>query len=208
MVGYVRPFLVASLFALQLTSPLGAEPAAQGASGGSPEATSLTGTPLRVPRLSNLEKLTGDLESAQRTLAANPNDADAIIWVGRRYGYLWRFNDSIAMFTNGIDRWPNNPKFYRHRGHRYISIRQFAKAQADLARGGQLIKGKPDEIEPDGAPNPAGQPRSTLQFNIWYHLGLAQYLQGNYAAAYDAYVECMKVSTNDDSVARPAIGCG
>ena len=36
---------------------------------------------------------------------------------------------------------------------------------------------------------PAGKPRSTLQFNIWYHLGLAYYLQGNYARAYDAYVE-------------------
>ena len=63
-----------------------------------------------------------------------------------------------------------------------------------------MIKGKPDEIEPDGAPNPAGKPRSTLQFNIWYHLALSHYLQGNYAKAYDAQVECMKVSNNDDSI--------
>jgi hypothetical protein len=62
------------------------------------------------------------------------------------------------------------------------------------------VKGRADEIEPDGAPNPAGKPRSTLQFNIWYHLGLARYLQGNFQGAYDAYVECMKVSTNDDSI--------
>ena len=63
-----------------------------------------------------------------------------------------------------------------------------------------MIRGMPDEIEPDGAPNPAGKPRSTLQFNIWYHLGLAYYLTGDYAKAVDAYNECMKVSSNDDSV--------
>jgi tetratricopeptide (TPR) repeat protein len=166
-----------------------------------PEATSLSGKPLFVPAtLPNKEKLEADLAQAEKTLAANPKDAEAIIWVGRRLGYLWRFNDAIAMFTKGIELHPDNPKLYRHRGHRYISIRQFARAQADFEKAAQLIKGKPDEIEPDGAPNPAGKPRSTLQFNIWYHLGLAYYLQGNYAKAYDAYVECMKVSNNDDAV--------
>ena len=168
---------------------------------GKPEATSLSGKPLHVPAtIPNKQKLDADLAQAEKTLAANPKDPEAIIWVGRRLGYLWRYNDAIAMFTKGIELYPDNPKFYRHRGHRYITIRQFAKAQADFEKAAQLIKGKPDEIEPDGAPNPAGKPRSTLQFNIWYHLGLAYYLQGNYARAYDAYVECMKVSNNDDSV--------
>jgi tetratricopeptide (TPR) repeat protein len=167
-----------------------------------PEATSLAGKPLAVPlTLPNKPKLEADLAQAEKTLAADQRDPEAIIWVGRRLGYLWRYNDAIAMFTKGVDLHPNNPKMYRHRGHRYITIRQFARAQADFEKAAQLIKGQPDEIEPDGAPNAAGKPRSTLQFNIWYHLGLAYYLQGNYAKAYDAYVECMKVSDNDDSVA-------
>ena len=166
-----------------------------------PEATSLSGKPLLVPQtIPNKQKLDADLAQAEQTLAANPKDAEAIIWVGRRLGYLWRFNDAIAMFTKGIALHPDNPKLYRHRGHRYITIRQFARAQADFEKAAQLIKGQPDEIEPDGAPNPSGKPRSTLHFNIWYHLGLAYYLQGNYAKAYDAYVECMKVSNNDDAV--------
>jgi tetratricopeptide (TPR) repeat protein len=171
------------------------------AQGAKPEATSLSGKPLVIPTpFANQPKLEADLAQAQKELAAKPNDAEAMIWVGRRYGYLWRFNDAIAMFSKGIALHPDNPKFYRHRGHRYISIRQFAKAQADFEKAAQLIKGKPDEIEPDGAPNPSGQPRSTLQFNIWYHLALAHYLQGNYAKAYDAWVECMSVSKNDDSI--------
>ncbi|MFN7918264.1 MAG: amidase family protein [Vicinamibacterales bacterium] len=165
-----------------------------------PEATTRTGTPLHAPVLANREKLDADLNAALTSLEEHPNDPEALIWVGRRYGYLWRFQDAIAAFTRGIDRWPDNPRFYRHRGHRYISLRQFAKAESDLARAAALVAGAPDEIEPDGAPNPAGVPRSTLQFNIWYHLGLARYLQGNYRGAYDAYVECLKVSTNDDSI--------
>ena len=168
---------------------------------GKPEAMSLAGKPLMVPAtIPNKQKLDADLAQAENAFAANPSDAEALIWVGRRLGYLWRYNDAIAMFTRGIELHPDNAKFYRHRGHRYLSLRQFAKAQADFEKAAQLIKGQKDEIEPDGAPNPAGQPRSTLQFNIWYHLGLAYYLQGNYAVAYDAYVECMKVSNNDDSV--------
>lgn len=196
----VRSTLVAGLLGSVLVGPAVAVCAAQQPPSGRPEATSLTGAPLTVPRLSNVDKLTADLAAAQRTLASNPDDPEATIWVGRRYGYLWRFQDSIATFTRGIERWPNNAKFYRHRGHRYITVRQFARAEADLARAAELIKGTADEIEPDGAPNPSGQPRSTLQFNIWYHLGLARYLQGNYEGALQAYVECMKVSTNDDSV--------
>jgi tetratricopeptide (TPR) repeat protein len=169
---------------------------------GAPEAMSLAGKPLHIPAtIPNKQKLDADLAQAEKTLAANPKDAEAIIWVGRRLGYLWRYNDAIAMFTKGIALHPDNPKFYRHRAHRYLTVRQFAKAQADFEKAVQLIKGQPDEIEPDGAPNPAGKPRSTLHFNIWYHLGLAHYLQGDYAKAHEAYVECMKVSNNDDSIA-------
>jgi tetratricopeptide (TPR) repeat protein len=167
---------------------------------GKPEATSLAGKALYPPNpVPNREKLEKDLQEAQAV--ADPTTAEALIWIGRRQAYLWRYQDALATFTKGIERYPDNPRFYRHRGHRYLTTRQFAKAQADFEKAASLIKGQPDEIEPDGAPNPAGKPRSTLQFNIWYHLGLAYYLQGNYPKAYDAYVECMKVSNNDDSIA-------
>jgi tetratricopeptide (TPR) repeat protein len=166
---------------------------------GKPEATSLAGKALYPPNpIPNREKLEKDLQEAQSV--ADPTTAEALIWIGRRQAYLWRYQDAIATFTKGIERYPDNPRFYRHRGHRYLTTRQFAKAQADFEKAVSLIKGQPDEIEPDGAPNPAGKPRSTLQFNIWYHLGLAYYLQGNYPKAYDAYVECMKASNNDDSI--------
>jgi len=165
------------------------------------EATSLSGRALVAPSaLPNQRTLEEDLRAAEMDAASKPDDPEALIWLGRRQAYLWRFQDSIATFGRGITRWPDNPKFYRHRGHRFITTRQFARAQDDFERAVSLVRGKPDEVEPDGAPNAAGVPRSTLQFNIWYHLGLARYLQGNFQGAHEAYVECMKVSTNDDSI--------
>jgi tetratricopeptide (TPR) repeat protein len=190
-----RIVLVLAALALATVSPRAEQ------AGAKPEATSLAGKPLMVPAvIPNKAKLDADLAQAEKTLAANPKDPEALIWVGRRQGYLWQYQAAIATFSKGVAMYPDNPKFYRHRGHRYITVRDFARAQADFEKAAALIKGKPDEIEPDGAPNPAGRPRSTLQFNIWYHLGLAYYLQGNFPKAYDAYVECMKVSNNDDSI--------
>jgi tetratricopeptide (TPR) repeat protein len=165
-----------------------------------PEAMSVTGKPLVPMELANRAELEANLKTAEDNLAKSPDSADALIWVGRRQGYLWRYKDAIATFSKGIERFPDDARFYRHRGHRYITVRNFDGAIADFEKAVTLVKGKPDEIEPDGAPNPAGKPRSSLQFNIWYHLGLAYYLKGDYANAKRAYDECMKVSTNDDSI--------
>lgn len=155
--------------------------------------------PATLPRQAQLE---ADLAEARAHFAANPDDSEALIWVARRLGYLWRFNEAIDVLDEGVARWPDDARIYRHRGHRYITVRDFPRAQADFEKAASLIAGKPDEIEPDGAPNAAGIPRTTLAYNIWYHLGLAHYLQGNYEQAMDAYRELLKTSAadNDDSV--------
>jgi tetratricopeptide (TPR) repeat protein len=165
-----------------------------------PEATSLSGKPLTRIALPDQQKLEANLALAEKELAANPKNPDAIIWVGRRLGYLWRYQDAIKMFSRGIAEHPNDPRMYRHRGHRYITVRRFDDAIQDFEKAAALIKGQRDEIEPDGQPNPAGKPRTTLHFNIWYHLGLAYYLKGDYEKALSAYNECMKVSNNDDAL--------
>jgi tetratricopeptide (TPR) repeat protein len=188
--------LVASVTLVLLPMPLTGQTAAR------PEAMSLSGKPLYpIADIPNRAKLEADLAQAEKNFAANPKDLEAAIWLGRRQAYLWRFQDAIATFTKAMAAHPDDAKLYRHRGHRYLTTRQLAKAQADFETAAELVKGKPDEVEPDGAPNPSGVPRSTLQFNIWYHLGLTDYLRGNYAKAYADYVECMKVSKNDDSIA-------
>lgn len=138
------------------------------------------------------------LKEAQAHYEANPKSADAMIWVGRRLAYLGRFTDAIDIYTKGIASFPKDARFYRHRGHREITLRRFDRAIADFEKAAKLVKGKPDEIEPDGQPNARNIPTGTLQFNIWYHLGLAYYLTGQNQKALNAYRECLKVSGTPD----------
>lgn len=165
------------------------------------EATSLLGTPLvRMTDFPNREQLEANLAAAETELAANPDSPDALIWLGRRQAYLWHYRDALETFGRGVARFPEDPRFYRHRGHRHITLRNFDAAVADFEKAASLFAGQPDEIEPDGQPNALNQPRSTLQFNVWYHLGLAYYLKGDFENALRAYEACMKVSNNDDSI--------
>lgn len=60
------------------------------------------------------------------------------------------------------------------------------------------MEGKELIIEEDGMPNKLNIPLSNIQFNVWYHLGLAHYLKGDWEKALEAYTECLKVSDNDD----------
>jgi tetratricopeptide (TPR) repeat protein len=139
------------------------------------------------------------LAEAERDFSRNPG-LDQTIWYGRRAAYLGQYARAIAIYSEGIARFPDAHQLYRHRGHRYISTRQLALAVADLERAADLARSQPVELEPDGIPNARNQPLSTTHFNIWYHLGLAHYLQGHYESAAAAYRACMGYSPNDDCV--------
>ena len=54
--------------------------------------------------------------------------------------------------------------------------------------------------EPDGAPNAAGIPLTTLHGNIWYHLGLAYYLNGDMKNARRCYDRRVGNHKYDDNV--------
>jgi tetratricopeptide (TPR) repeat protein len=164
------------------------------------EAVSLTGEPLGRPTLApELQtKLEADLAAAWTRWQANPDDPDAVIWVGRRLAYLGRYREAIDFFTSGHERFPLDARFLRHRGHRYITTRQLSRAEADLEKAAEMVRGKPDVVEPDGQPNARNIPTSTLQTNIWYHLGLARYLSADFAGAVEAYRAGLAAAKNPD----------
>jgi tetratricopeptide (TPR) repeat protein len=145
-------------------------------------------------------KYSENLGLAAQNAVAEPS-ADNAIWYARRKGYLGHYKDAIDALTISLKKYPNDARMYRHRGHRYITIRCFDDAIRDFETAAKLIKGKADEVEPDGIPNAKNIPTSTLQSNIWYHLGLAYYLKGDFKRAIIAYKECMKVSKNNDMLA-------
>jgi len=164
------------------------------------EAISLLGDPLVRPALGDdaRMRLEANLAAAQSAYERAPEEADSIIWLGRRLAYLSRYRDAIEVFTRGVLAHPNDARMYRHRGHRYITVREFDNAISDLDRAAGLIRGRQDEVEPDGAPNAAGIPVSTLNGNIWYHLALAHYMKHDFEAALPAWIESHRASTNDD----------
>jgi len=165
------------------------------------EAASLLNAPLLRPEFdaARRRRLEADLAEAKRASDADPSSEDAIIWYGRRLAYLGRYNDAITIFADGLRQHPDSSRLRRHLGHRLITVRRFAEAAAVLRDAATLIANTPDAVEPDGQPNAANVPRTTTHFNIWYHLGLALYLQGDFARALDAWRSCMVAArANDD----------
>ncbi|HJP02336.1 MAG TPA: tetratricopeptide repeat protein [Planctomycetota bacterium] len=167
---------------------------------GAPQAISLLGARLHSPQLESERRadLTADLEWAAARLAANPQSEQALVWLGRRNAYLGQYRSAVRIFTEGLALFPDSYKLLRHRGHRHITLRELDAAIADLTLAAELIRGVPDEIEPDGAPNALGIPTSTSHGNIHYHLGLAHYLRGDFERALASYRECARFDTNDD----------
>ncbi len=170
------------------------------------EGLSLLGDTLWRPTLSEAarERLERDLAVARAAVEAAPGNADSLIWLGRRLAYLGRYREAVATFTRGTQAHPTDARFYRHRGHRFLTLRDLEPAIADFSKAAELERGRADVIEPDGAPNAANIPLSTTQYNIWYHLGLAHFLRGDFASALTAYNECLKVSQNPDLVVATA----
>ena len=160
-----------------------------------------------IPKIYVSEKAKAVYESklaeAKINFENNPN-ADNLIWLGRREAYLGNYQIAILSYTNGITKYPKDARFYRHRGHRYISSRCFELALKDFKKAVGLTRYEDNEIEPDGLPNALGIPTSTLQGNIYYHLGLTYYIQKKYHKARYAYEKCLKLAENPDSYVAAA----
>lgn len=164
------------------------------------QAISLLGDTLRAMPLAPAvrQRYEAQLADARRAYEHTPTNVDSIIWYARRLGYLGRLRESIEVYSRGIVLYPENPWLYRHRGHRFISVRDFPAAVRDLERASALVKGRPDEVEPDGQPNAKNTPIGTLHSNIGYHLALAYYLRGDYGQAAAVARREVDAATNDD----------
>jgi tetratricopeptide (TPR) repeat protein len=109
---------------------------------------------------------TGAIARAQTALAADPRNVQLIIALGVAQSGARQFREAIQTFTRGLETAPNEPMLLRWRGHRYLSVREFARALADLERGLRL---------------------DSTNYGILYHLGIVRFLRGEFAAAADAF---------------------
>ena len=105
---------------------------------------------------------TGPIARAQTALDADPQNVQRVIALGVAQSGARQFREAIATFTRGLAIAPNDPLLYRWRGHRYISVREFDKAQADLARGYQL---------------------DSTNYGILFHTGVLRFIKGDFSGA-------------------------
>jgi tetratricopeptide (TPR) repeat protein len=203
----VLPLLVVTAVSwLAMSAATRAQTAAGTNTAARPETMSLLGVPLYPVQLAPEAKQAAEerIQKAREALARTPESADAILWLGRQLAVAGQVREAVEVFTRGIAKFPNDARFYRHRGHRYVTLRQFDKAIADLTRASQLVAGKPDQQEPTTA-DPKVMSSETLDYAIYYHLGLAHYLKGDFARALPVYRQCLAVAKgpmgNDDQIA-------
>ena len=116
---------------------------------------------------------TDAVKSARAAFETNPKNVTGIIDLGVAQSGARQFREAIATFTRGLEIEPTNALLLRWRGHRYLSVREFDRAFADLTRGGK--------IDP------------TI-YGIWYHLGVVQYLRGDFANAAASFAKAQPIA--------------
>jgi tetratricopeptide (TPR) repeat protein len=112
---------------------------------------------------------TDAIVAARAALNGNYRDVQKVIALGVAQSGARQFREAIATFTRGLTALPatgRNAKdeamLLRWLGHRYLSVREFAKADADLTRGLAL----------DGT-----------NYGILFHLGVLRFHGGRFAEA-------------------------
>ena len=123
---------------------------------------------------------TGAIARAQGAVAADPKNVDKLIQLGLAQSAVRQYREAIETFSRGMKIAPANPLLYRWRGHRYISIGEFGKAIADLTRGNRL---------------------DSTNYDIYYHLGVARFIRGEFQKASSAFAQAQRRAPNPNELA-------
>ena len=150
--------------------------------GPEPEAYSFSGKPLyRKPVATPADSAA--LVKSDSTIAAIGTKSELsetdFIDIGRTLSSTNRFKMAVENYTLGLKKYPSSFRLLRHRGHRYINLRQLDSAIVDLTKAEELIRPEGDVWEYDAA----GKPSATYQHQIWYHIGLYHFLKKDYVVA-------------------------
>ena len=123
---------------------------------------------------------TDALRSARSALEADPKNIARIIDLGVAESGARQFREAIATFTRGLEIEPDNALLLRWRGHRYLSVREFDRALADLKRGAAL---------------------DSSIYGIWYHLGVVHYVRGEFGAAAESFAKAQAIAPDAGELA-------
>lgn len=135
---------------------------------GEPQAFSLFGEPLYAR-----PDTTGAIAAADSVLVSAPDSVELLIAAARVRRNFWQYRQEVALYTRALELAPSDWRVYRFRGHRYISLRDFPKAVADLEKAREL---------------------APYSWDVAYHLGLAYFLLGRYQDAWQEYRRCLDLA--------------
>ncbi len=123
---------------------------------------------------------TGSVARAMNAVDAAPYDLDRILQLGLAQAGIRQFREAISTFSRGLTLAPRNALLLRWRGHRYLTLRQFDLARADLTAGLAID--------------------STL-YGLWYHLGVLEFVQGEFDAAARAFARSQAIAPDAGELA-------
>lgn len=116
---------------------------------------------------------------ARKKLAADPKNVSLILALSQAQAGRRQYREAVATCTKGLTVAPKSADLYIERGHRELGLREFKLAQRDLAHAAALDPTKLD---------------------AFYHLGLAHYFQGQFAAAAESFGKARALAKNNDSL--------
>lgn len=112
-------------------------------------------------------------------IALDPTNAEFPLGKCRALAAASRHKDAIAACDASLRLRPDNAEALRDRGHYYLNLGQVDAGLADLTRAATHAK---------------------TDRGVYYHLGVAHYLQGDFARAADAFQSCLDNSKGTDTV--------
>jgi tetratricopeptide (TPR) repeat protein len=119
------------------------------------------------------------LAAYERAIALEPNNADFHVGRAKALARLSRHSEAVDECTAALRLKPDSAAALRDRGHYLINLHRVADSIPDLARA-QKLAGKDREV--------------------YYHLGLAYYIQGDWKRAAAAWQGCLANAAKDDDV--------
>ncbi len=109
---------------------------------------------------------TGPIARAKSALDADPRNVQRFIALAVAQSGARQFREAIATLTDGLAIAPDDVMLLRWRGHRQISVREFAKARADLTRGFAL---------------------DSTNYGILFHFGVLRFIEQDFAGAAEMF---------------------
>lgn len=178
----MRSYLAATVAALSLGLALPAIAQEQSYQGqtlfGDPMYTTLGSNPVNAAPTDALERA---IREAKAAYEAEPS-IDNTTWYGRVLGYNGLMKEAVEVYTAGLRRHAESAKLYRHRAHRYFSLREFDKSIEDGLKSAELYESRPLERERLGPEYFPSTP-DVVQFYTYYHLGQAYFAKHDFANA-------------------------